>query len=114
MDGLKSGFSLIELLFVVAIVGILSAIAYPIYTKHVQTVRTKDGTVALMLDQILLEQCFAENQAYDAKCKSKPSFPHVSKQGFYTLYLTHIEKNHYRLTAITANGKQLEATEKTT
>ncbi|MGI4839193.1 MAG: type IV pilin protein [Janthinobacterium lividum] len=36
MSRKNSGFSLIELMIVVAIIGIISAIAYPSYTKYVQ------------------------------------------------------------------------------
>ncbi len=44
----KNGFTLIEVLIVVAIVGILAAIAYPSYVEQVNKVRRADAQAALV------------------------------------------------------------------
>lgn len=44
----KTGFTLIEVLIVVAIVGILAAIAYPSYVDQVNKVRRADAQAALV------------------------------------------------------------------
>lgn len=60
----QSGFTLIELMIVVAIVGILSAIAYPSYTDYLIRGRIPDATSALAAKRVQLEQYFQDNRGY--------------------------------------------------
>ena len=45
---MNHAFSLFELLIVMAIIGILAAISYPIYTQHIAEVNCKQARVALL------------------------------------------------------------------
>jgi len=60
-----SGFTLIEVMIVVAIVGILSAIAYPSYQDHVRSSRRADAQAALSELAQFMERRFTENNGYD-------------------------------------------------
>ena len=58
------GFSLIELMIVIAIIGILGAIAYPQYSQYVTQARRNDGIATLLLIMQKQERFFTEELAY--------------------------------------------------
>lgn len=60
------GFTLIELMVVVAIVAILATIAYPSYEEQVRKTRRAEGKVALNEVASRLERCFTRFNAYNA------------------------------------------------
>ena len=63
----QTGFTLIELMVVIAIVGILAAVAYPAYLESVNKSRRADAkaTMATMAQQ--LERCFTQYNRYKDK-----------------------------------------------
>lgn len=60
------GFTLIELMVVVATIGILSAIAYPSYADYVRSSRVTDGVAQLAQFQLHMEQASQDNGNYGA------------------------------------------------
>ena len=62
-DG-QAGFTLLEVMTVVAIVGLLSSIAIPNYTKSVARARRTEATVALGNLWIAEKAYYAEHNAY--------------------------------------------------
>jgi len=61
---MNRGFSLIELMIVVAIVGILAAIAYPSYTEYVNRSKRAEATAALLEAAQALERYYSVNNTY--------------------------------------------------
>ncbi len=61
----QGGFTLIELMITVAIVAILSSIAYPSYRDYVARGRRAEAQALLMQSAQWMERFYAENYAYD-------------------------------------------------
>jgi type IV pilus assembly protein PilE len=88
------GFTLIELMIVVAVVAILAAVAFPAYTQYVEQTRRADAQSALLNAAQNLERCFTRNNSY-ANCPD-PAGP--SPDGFYTI-TSDLGATTYTLTA---------------
>lgn len=67
----SAGFTLIELMVTVAIIGILAAVAVPAYTDYVTRGKIPEATSALASMRVRLEQYYQDNRNYgsdDANC----------------------------------------------
>lgn len=60
----QSGFSLIELMVVVAILGIITSIAVPSYQSYVQTGNATEATANLSTCRVQAEQFYQDNFSY--------------------------------------------------
>ena len=60
----QKGFTLMELMIVVAIMGILAAIAIPSYQDYVKKGKAAEATAMLADLRIKMEQCFQDNRSY--------------------------------------------------
>lgn len=99
----QSGFTLIELMIAVAVVGILAAIAYPAYQEQVRQTRRTEVASLLLENAQLLERHFTRNGAYDAGAVALATQSPVNGPALYTITVVR-GSNTYTLTATAASG----------
>jgi type IV pilus assembly protein PilE len=91
----RNGFTLIELMIVVAIIGILASIAYPSYQDSVAKGRRADAKSVLMEASVLMERTYTATGCYTG-CTGAPTdlpatlkqSPKSSAKAFYNVTLT--------------------------
>lgn len=101
-----AGFTLIELMIVVAIIAILAAIALPIYSNYIIRGKLTDAQNGLSAVRVAMEQYYQDNRQYantnnSANCG--PSMPSSNYFG-YTCALT---SSGYTITAYGNAGTQV-------
>lgn len=78
------GFTLIEMMIVVAVVGILAAIAYPAYTEQVAKGKRSQAKAQLVAGQLWMERFYSENYRYDQNSAGTASNDATQFDGRFT------------------------------
>jgi len=101
-----AGFSLVELLVVLVIMGVLSAVALPAYTRYVQRGHRTEAMAALLEAQHYMERYYSANGQYLSPSNAAPVLPHrlqqVPMQGSvrYRLSVREASVNSYLVQAV--------------
>ncbi len=86
--GRGAGFTLIELMIVVAVIGVLAAIAYPNYREYVMKSNRSDAKASLTRSAQELTRCFTSFNRYDHDdCAEAALYDaaYASAEGYYAL-----------------------------
>lgn len=106
------GFSLLELMAVIAIVAILLAIAIPSYQTYVTKSRRVDAIHTLTAIQLAQEQYRTQNSTYGTITQVWNGVT-TTPDGYYNLAISNISATSYTITA-TAIGNQTNDSEGST
>jgi len=100
------GFTLIELMVTVAVIGILAAIAFPAYGDYIRRSKIAEGTGELSTLRVRMEQFYQDNRNYGAgttcgvAMPTTPSFTITCAQGASATWQTFV----ITATGIAGNG----------
>ncbi|BDI04536.1 type IV pilin protein [Sphaerotilus microaerophilus] len=83
------GFTLVEMMIVIAVIGILTAVALPSYRQHVANSRRADARAAILSLAQVMERWYTERGTYvGATVGASGIYPSASPQGYYTMSIT--------------------------
>lgn len=95
----SKGFTLIELMIVVVLLGVLAAIALPAYQDYAQRARRADAKTSLLELQMAMEKWRANNPFYTTNMANLGYTNQASKEGYYNLNIPAASAAGYTLTA---------------
>ena len=93
----SSGFTLIEMMIVVVIIGILAGIAYPSYKEYVTHSKRSDAKAALLQAQMAQEKYRANHVTYGTL--GEIGISNLSPDGYYTIAVSNPTSTTYTITA---------------
>lgn len=102
----KKGFTLIEILLVITLIGIMGLISYPLYTEHLTRVR-RSMICAKLIDLAgHLEKYYASNNSYSNATFTNLTFSYENLATYYQLEI--IAKNDFYTLKASPIGSQLK------
>jgi type IV pilus assembly protein PilE len=112
----RNGFTLIELMVTVAIVGILASIALPSYTSYINQANRSDAKSVLLENAQFLERNYTENNKYHQNSAGVAIVLPVTaspKSGtaLYNITATVLTATTYALTATPVTGSRMDGDE---
>jgi type IV pilus assembly protein PilE len=103
------GFTLLEVMIVVLIVGILAAIALPNYSDYVKRGKIIEATQRLSDARTKLEQWFLDNRTYVGGCAEPPQkLGDLGGTSPFSLVCSAPDATHYTVTATGNPGQGMD------
>jgi len=105
----QDGFTLIELMIVVAIIGLLAAVGIPMYSDYVIRGKLAEGTSTLSDGRVRMEQYFQDNRTYLPAAPAANGCPTLqlpfpSTSTNFTYACSNLSTTTYTLTATGTGG----------
>ena len=107
----KQGFTLIEMMITVAVIGILAAIALPSFLDSIRKSRRSDAFAALSSVQLAQERWRSNRNAYTTSLTPRPTddppglgLGTSSSKGYYSISIDAADAAGYAATATAATG----------
>lgn len=101
------GFTLVELMIVVAIIGILASIALPAYNEHIRKARRADAQTALMELAQHMERHYTINNSYNTA--SLPSSVTARVSAHYTISFALLEAQRFTIQAVRVGSQTADS-----
>lgn len=101
---MQKGFSLIELVVVLAVIAILAGIAYPSYMDTLRQTRRADAKTNLLELAQRIERFYSENHSYTDVEASVGGSPQDTVDGWYSITITSTAST-YNLVAAPQNSQ---------
>ncbi|HEU5137750.1 MAG TPA: type IV pilin protein [Steroidobacteraceae bacterium] len=101
----NSGITLMELMVVMAIVGILAGIAIPSYRAYIERANRTDAKAALLSMAGALERCFTRFNSYAEDDGCEVEFPAASTEGYYQITAPTLSAVAFTLRATPQDGQ---------
>jgi type IV pilus assembly protein PilE len=95
----QRGFTLIEVMIVVAIVGILAAMALPAYNDYVRRGKIANATSVLSMMRVQMEQYFQDNRTYVGACAAGTVAPSPASNQDFSFACSNLGASTYTVTA---------------
>ena len=102
----NSGFTLVELMVTVAIIGILAGVLYPSFSEYVKKAECTDGMDTLLEQAGLMEEFFNVGDTYDGAPLANADSP----KGYYAISILEQTAFLYTLTATPVDTNQFTLT----
>jgi len=118
MKRTADGYTLIEMLVVVTIIGLLTAVAVPSYRQYVLRAKRADATTALLRLAAMQERFYIQNNAYASNAEMAAAPPaglgmSGTERGYYTLSISsaNLTTGYTATATVDAGGEQHDDSE---
>ena len=104
------GFTLVEVMIAVAVIGILTAVALPSYRQHVANSRRADARAAILSLAQVMERWYTERGTYvGATVGASGIYLSASPQGYYTMSISAQDATTFTISAAPAGAQTGDA-----